>query len=206
MQKTHFGRDGTRPQQVPFYGILGCYYGLHMQRTTQRIILCAATIELLEAELTSLASLGRLLNATIPSGWPPGEYDRKAQEFFLERMREGFDQPAGWYSWYAIHPNAGSHTLIGAAGFIGPPDKEGLVQIGFSIHPHWQRLGFATELAAELVAFAFEHDSVRSIIGDTTRRNVASCKSLSRLGFLETEGNRSHEEVRFLLRRASAPV
>jgi hypothetical protein len=20
MQKTHFGRDGTRPQQVPFYG------------------------------------------------------------------------------------------------------------------------------------------------------------------------------------------
>jgi ribosomal-protein-alanine N-acetyltransferase len=135
-----------------------------MQRTTQRIILCAATIELLEAELTSLASLGRLLNATIPSGWPPGEYDRKAQEFFLERMREGFDQPAGWYSWYAIHPNAGSHTLIGAAGFIGPPDKEGLVQIGFSIHPHWQRLGFATELAAELVAFAFEHDSVRSII------------------------------------------
>jgi [ribosomal protein S5]-alanine N-acetyltransferase len=177
-----------------------------MQRTTQRLLLQAATIDLAQAELTSLEVFGALINATIPSGWPPGEYDRSAQESFLERLRQGSNQVVGWYSWYAIHTNGASRTLIGAGGFIGPPDDSGFVEIGFSILPDWYGRGFATEMAVELIAFAFEHDRVRGIIGNTTRSNVASCRVFSHLGFVETESDPNREEVRFVLTKASAPA
>jgi ribosomal-protein-alanine N-acetyltransferase len=179
---------------------------LHMQRTTQRLLLQAATIDLAQAELTSLKAFGALINSTIPSGWPTGEYDRSAQESFLERLRQGSDQVVGWYSWYAIHTNGASRTLIGAGGFIGPPDDSGFVEIGFSILPDWYGRGFATEMAVELIAFAFEHDRVRGIIGNTTRSNVASCRVFSHLGFVETESDPNLEEVRFVLTKASAPA
>ena len=175
-----------------------------MQRITRRLILQAATIESVQAELSSLGMFGGLLNAIVPSGWPPGEYDRHAQEFFLEHLQQGTDQVQGWYSWYAIHSNGSTRTLIGAGGFLGPPDDKGFVEIGFSIHPDWYGQGFATEMVGELVAFAFEDRRVRGIVGNTTRWNAASCRVFAHLGF--EESGSAHDVVRFLLVRTSAPA
>ncbi len=172
-----------------------------MQRTTQRLILEAATVDLVQAELTSLTTFGTLINAAVPPGWPPGEYDRSAQLFFLERLKQGNDQISGWYSWYAIHISGPSRLLVGAGGFLGPPDDAGIVEVGFSIHPDSHGRGFATEMVRELIAFAFEHSRVRGIVGNTTRSNVASCKVFAHLGFVETESNPTREEVRFILIR-----
>jgi len=122
-----------------------------MQRITQRLVLQAATIELATAELSSTQSLETLLQANVPSGWPPGEYDRSAQEFFLDCLKRASDRDVGWYSWYALHGHPGARSLIGAGGFLGPPDESGLVEIGFSIHPNWTGRGFATEMVGELV-------------------------------------------------------
>ncbi len=174
-----------------------------MQRSTERLVLQAATIDLANAELSSLESLGTLLHAIVPAGWPPGEYDRSAQEFFLERLEQGAERALGWYSWYALHQNGESRTLIGAGGFLGPPDDNGLVEIGFSIHSDWRGRGLATEMASELVVFAFEDDRVRGIIGNTTRGNVASCKVFRHLGFVEAEPGPDPEAVRFVLTRQS---
>jgi ribosomal-protein-alanine N-acetyltransferase len=176
-----------------------------MQRTTKSLVLQTATIDLAKAELLSLESLGTLLHAIVPTGWPPGEYDRSAQEFFLERLQQKSERDTGWYSWYALHQQGDSRTLVGAGGFLGPPGDQGLVEIGFSIHHEWHGRGLATEMAAELVAFAFEDDRVRGVVGNTTRDNVASCKVFTHLGFIETEPGSDTHTVRFMLSRQSAP-
>ncbi|MGX9364520.1 hypothetical protein ACTVJH_00570 [Desulfoplanes sp. PS50] len=45
--------------------------------------------EIVSAELEAPEQLASLLNAEIETGWPPGEYDRDAQEFVRDRLQGG---------------------------------------------------------------------------------------------------------------------
>jgi len=145
----------------------------------------AATINHLLAELEDPERLASLLDAEVEHGWPPGEYDRDAQEFFRDRIQDGGIAVVGWYSWYAIR--RGDHkqrsVVVGAGGYFGPPNENGEVEIGFSIVSTWQRMGYATETAEFLVDRAFSDIRVCKVIAHTTHHNVASCKVLEKAGF-----------------------
>ena len=92
-----------------------------MKLSTNRLDLVAATLDHVLAELESNARLAALLIAKVDSAWPPGEYDRQAQEFFRGKLQEGGDATVGWYSWYVIlrGDSDESSVLVGAAGFLG---------------------------------------------------------------------------------------
>lgn len=126
-----------------------------------------------------------MLNAQVEPGWPPGEYDRDAQEFFRERLLEGGAAVIGWYSWYAIKRRDENQpgVLVGAGGYFGPPDENGTVEIGFSIMPAWQGLGYATELAEVLITHAFSDERVQKIIARTSLENIASRRVLEKCRF-----------------------
>jgi hypothetical protein len=64
--------------------------------TTPRLELVPATLELLEAELTSPEHLASGLGAVVPEGWTPGEYDRPATSYFRARLAE-HPEDVGWY-------------------------------------------------------------------------------------------------------------
>lgn len=64
------------------------------------------TLAHIEAELQGGQALGALLEVSVPSSWPPGEYDRDALEYFRGRLLTGGPSHLGWYSWYAIGCNA----------------------------------------------------------------------------------------------------
>ena len=151
---------------------------------TSRLDLLPATVPRLEAELESDARLGLLLDAQVPYGWPPGEYDGPAIRYFLERLIENPDA-VGWYGWYALLRSSagGSRILVGAGGFFGPPNAEGLVEIGYSVLPAFEGRGFATELVRALVEHAFSDRRVRRIVAHTTKENIGSIKVLQRAGF-----------------------
>ncbi len=170
-----------------------------MHRTTPRLLLRPATVTLAETELTSLTAFAGLLGAAVPPGWPPGEYDRSAQEYFLRLLRQNGEPFPGWYSWYAIA--LAPKVLVGAGGFLGPPDNEGSVEIGFSVHPDWAGQGFATEMVRELVAFAFEHPEVRRIVGNTTRSNTGACRVFEHAGFSPDHQFAQAPELRYVLAR-----
>jgi len=53
-----------------------------MRIETHRLTLIPQTLEHLRIELEEPGRLGVMLNARVPPGWPPGEYDRDAMEFF----------------------------------------------------------------------------------------------------------------------------
>ncbi|NPU83948.1 MAG: GNAT family N-acetyltransferase [Syntrophaceae bacterium] len=160
----------------------------------------AATPDLLAAEGESPERLASLLKARVEPGWPPGEYDRDAREYFRERLEEGGAGAAGWYVWYALQrgETGGPAVLVGAGGYFGPPGDDGSVEIGFSVMPAWRELGYATEMAGMLVGHAFADGRVQKVVAHASPGNPTSCRVLEKCGFSlvsrdETSGNNRFE-------------
>jgi RimJ/RimL family protein N-acetyltransferase len=74
-------------------------------------------------------------------------------------------------------------TFIGNAGFKGPPDGEGSVEIAYRIEPAYQGRGFATEAAQGLVNFASRDSRVSVIRAHTLPTGRASIRVLEKCGF-----------------------
>jgi RimJ/RimL family protein N-acetyltransferase len=87
-----------------------------------------------------------------------------------------------WVHGFAIvHPE--SQSVIGSVGFKGPPDAEGMVEIGYGIAPDFQGRGYATEAAMAGVEFAFACDRVRLVRAHTLPTANASTRVLTKCGF-----------------------
>jgi ribosomal-protein-alanine N-acetyltransferase len=76
-----------------------------------------------------------------------------------------------------------SGKVIGTAGFKGPPDDRGAVEIAYAIVPDYCGRGYATEAAAALVAFAFADSQVRLVRAHTLPTANASTRVLTKCGF-----------------------
>lgn len=171
---------------------------MHLQ-TSRDLSLVAATLLHILTELETPDQLSVLLNATVSSAWPTGEYDRDAMEFFRTCFEQGGDAVIGWYGWYAIRDADGEspRTLIGAGGYFGPPDADGTVEIGYSILPEWQRRGYASAMVDALVEHARALHNVARAIAHTTPENAASVAVLRRCGFLAAGAGRESGTIRF---------
>jgi RimJ/RimL family protein N-acetyltransferase len=165
---------------------------------TPRLLLLAASRALLTAELHKPQYFPVLLGAALPADWPPGEYDREAMHFFLDQLTAGGRTAAGWYGWYALRKatDDAPRTLIGAGGFMGPPDEAGTAEIGYSIAADWRQQGLATELVAGLVQQAAATGMVRQLLAHTETDNLASQQVLLRNDF-EPAGHAPDGRLRF---------
>lgn len=155
---------------------------------TPRLTLLAASRALLTAELHKPQYFPVLLGAALPTDWPPGEYDQEAMRYFLEQLTAGGRTAAGWYGWYAIHKatETSPKTLVGTGGFFGPPDANGVTEVGYSIAADWNGQGLATEMLDGLVRHAAETGMVRRLLAHTYPDNLASQRVLLRNGFQHT--------------------
>lgn len=122
-------------------------------------------------------------------------------EFFLSCFESGGEIVQGWYGWYAINtdPVIGERSLVGSGGYFGPPDCNGVVEIGYSVLPKWQRRGYATEIVNALVFHASSFENTKSIIAHTSPENEASKRVLISSGFRDAgvnDGNLRFEHVR----------
>ncbi len=169
---------------------------------TRRLDLIAATLDLVDAELKSHAALQDLLGADVPEDWPPGEYDRNAQEFLRTQLASGGPSRVGWLGWYAVTRDSDGRrdALVAGAGFLGPP-AEGRVEIGYSVVPAARGRGYATEIVRALVAFAFGHPGVDEVVAHTSDENVASTHILLRCGFSRVGPGAASGSVKYRARR-----
>ncbi len=76
-----------------------------------------------------------------------------------------------------------SNSVIGKAGFKGPPGEDGVVEIAYGVAPDHQGKGYATEAAQALVAFAWRSGRVRLVIAHTLPEPNASTRVLTKCGF-----------------------
>jgi RimJ/RimL family protein N-acetyltransferase len=133
------------------------------------------------AEINDRSEFARLLKALVPENWPP-ESARDAMPSFLDWL-DAAPQNVGWYCWYALGCDLGDErVLLGGGGFLGPP-QNGCVMMGYSVLPQFQRMGYATEMAAGLMSWAVDHPDVTHIIAETEWENPASVSVLKKLGF-----------------------
>ena len=176
----------------------------HVILRTPRLDLVAATLSHVDAELQSHSALALVLGATVPAEWPPGEYDRPAQEFFRRELLSGGASRVGWLTWYAVTRNAdgGRAALVAGAGFFGPP-ANGSVEIGYSVVPAARERGYATEVVRALVAHAFAHTAVDAVVAHTSDENVASTRVLLRCGFRRVGPGPDPGSVEYRTPRAS---
>jgi RimJ/RimL family protein N-acetyltransferase len=85
------------------------------------------------------------------------------------------------HGFFVVHRETG--TVIGSAGFKGPPDADGSVEIAYGIVPGFEGKGYATEAAAALVAFAFASEQVQVVRARTSPTANASTRVLTKCGF-----------------------
>jgi len=78
-------------------------------------------------------------------------------------------------------------AIIGTAGFKGPPDADGMVEIAYGIVPSFEGRGYATEAAMALVRFARETADVTLIRAHTLPEANASTRVLAKCGFRHTD-------------------
>ncbi|MBC5815483.1 MAG: GNAT family N-acetyltransferase [Candidatus Eremiobacteraeota bacterium] len=127
------------------------------------------------------------MRADVPNDWPPGEYDRGAIEFILNQLNANWPAMDGWSSWYGLLEGAPAEhpSLVGVAGYFGPPDEHGSVEIGYSVASRWRKLGFATEMVRGLLWRAAESGDVTSVQAHCLPGNDASIAVLVKSGFEE---------------------
>ncbi len=131
--------------------------------TSQRLRFCLKTTEDLQAEFSAMKPedraevsdewLALVANAPAANPWIHG--------FRIERRSDGSE--------------------VGACGFKGPP-VDGTVEVAYGIAPDQQGKGYATEAAAALVVFAFEHDDVTCVRAHTLPEVNASGSVLTKCG------------------------
>ncbi|KUN39553.1 acetyltransferase [Streptomyces olivochromogenes] len=90
---------------------------------------------------------------------------------------------AGWLSKVVIAEPEG--TVVGYAGFHGPPDEAGMVEIGYSVDPAQRRRGYARAILAALMRRAAADARVRTLRVTISPDNAASLATIAGFGFTE---------------------
>lgn len=155
------------------------------------------------ALLHSRQDLAATLQVRLPDGWP-----HFPEAFSLETYARLQADPAlrQWYGYFFIHPQ--TRALVGSGGFAGPPDADGVVEIGYEIAPEYQNRGFATIAAQALIRYAFSHDSVTAVIAHTLAETNASNSVLQKVGmmFEKAIDDPEHGSIwRWRVQRSEAP-
>ncbi|MGZ4128480.1 MAG: GNAT family N-acetyltransferase [Actinomycetota bacterium] len=129
-----------------------------------------------------------LLGAEVPESWPD-ETDGRHLRLWLDDMTT-VRRFAQWRA-RAIIPKGRTDWMIGHAGFHGPPDRKGMVEIGYTIFEPWRGRGYATEAAWCLMTFAATQGA-STLRASVSPDNAASLAVVRKLG-LEHVGEQMDE-------------
>lgn len=147
--------------------------------------LIPATLELLNAELQGPANLSAYIGARVPDNWPPHLYDEGTIRWTMGKLSEPHAENKWYVHYFVLQSESTSPDIvIGAGGYVGPPDASGAVELGYSILPEYQRKGFATEATAGLTRNAFLKPQVKRVVAHTLEGDPASSGVLLKNGFV----------------------
>ncbi len=76
-------------------------------------------------------------------------------------------------------------VAVGRAGYHGPPDPSGMVEIGYAVDPAHRRRGYARAALEALLQRAAREQQVHTVRVTISPDNVASQQLASQYGFIE---------------------
>jgi len=77
-------------------------------------------------------------------------------------------------------------VVVGHAGFHGPPDAAGMVEVAYSVDPACRRQGYATAMLRELLLRAANEPGVTTVRASISPDNAGSLATVARFGFIRT--------------------
>ncbi|HHG83109.1 MAG TPA: N-acetyltransferase [Bacteroidetes bacterium] len=145
---------------------------------TSSLKLIACDLKMLKTILNGRAAMAAALSVDVPENW---------SEFGTQPIQWTHDQLASepthlnWLTYLGIHKK--DQRLVSTCGYKGKPDAQGIVEIGYEVHPDYRLKGLATEIAQALVGHAFSQPKVKQVIAHTLAKKNESSSVLQKAGF-----------------------
>jgi RimJ/RimL family protein N-acetyltransferase len=99
---------------------------------------------------------------------------------------------AAWVTGVVWDPER--RLAVGRAGYHGPPDGDGMVEVGYSIDPQFRRQGYARAALRALLARATAEPDVRTFRATISPDNVASRDLVLAHGLVEVGEQEDDED------------
>jgi RimJ/RimL family protein N-acetyltransferase len=148
---------------------------------TARLTLLPCTPEQLLALIDRPEDFERLVGLPAADGLHGFYTSTDVSRDWLDMLRS-CSGPDPWrHGFFVVHRD--TRSVIGSAGFKGPPDSAGMVEIAYGIVPGFAGHGYATEAAAELVRFAFASAGIQLVRAHTRPVANTSTRVLAKCGF-----------------------
>src|SRR4051812_39256397 len=102
------------------------------------------------------------------------------------RCRQVAQDPAvaGWVTGIIFDERRG--VAVGRAGYHGPPDEDGMVEIGYAVDPEFRRQGYARAALLALLERAAGDPQIHTVRVTISPDNVASFELAQQFGFVKT--------------------
>ena len=84
------------------------------------------------------------------------------------------------------------NKMVGDLCFVGEPNTEGEVEIGYGTYEEFRKRGFMTEAVAGIIKWAEKQPNIRSIIASTDKSNIDSYSILERNNFIISGESETH--------------
>ena len=150
---------------------------LRLRLRTQRLTLVPFTLEFIDA-LERRDDAEELIGAAIPDDWPDEELGG------LLSLYAGWlrDDPSvvGYGPWVVVA--RGDRIVVGSAGFVGKPDVDGTIELGFGTHTDYRNRGYASEAARALIDWGLAQPGVERVIAKCDPNNYPSVRVLEKIG------------------------
>ncbi len=167
---------------------------------TPRLLLQAASEDVLYAELERAAQFGAMLGAEVPTDWPPDpNYDDNAIRYVIEMQERNPDARAWGFRYFVLKQEP--RRLAGAGGYAAPA-ANGEIEIGYSITPSLRRQGLASEAVLALTSRAFRALDIERVIAHTLPDVAASIGVLEKCGFRLVGAGKEAPTVCYAMTRA----
>lgn len=149
--------------------------------TTARFDLVPAAPRLVLALVESAEAFGAMWGVTAAPGLRDMYLSPDVSSAWLDSLRQATDVDPWRHGFFVVIRT--SRLAIGGAGFKGPVDAGGVVEIAYGLVPGYRGRGLATEVAQGLMTFARSEPAVRRFRAHTLAGNAASHRVLEKSGF-----------------------
>jgi RimJ/RimL family protein N-acetyltransferase len=135
-------------------------------------------VELVALDAATLRALAEgdlaAANRTAPVALTPYLAGSECQGVWRIRAEQVVSDPAsaGWVTRIVWDPDRG--VAVGRAGYHGPPDEHGMVEVGYSVDPGFRRRGYARAALRALLERAGREPGVTTVRASISPGNVAS--------------------------------
>ncbi|MBB5624082.1 RimJ/RimL family protein N-acetyltransferase [Pedobacter cryoconitis] len=153
--------------------------------TTERLIIKPLTLKQLQKYILADGSLEEEFQTHYIPRTITFELQEAIEQTIIPKLNDSKYDYLYTTLWIIIA--ADSNHLIGDLCFIGEPNEEGEIEIGYGIYESFREKGYMKEAINGMIQWASEQHQVKSIIAHTTKFNQASFILLQKNNFVKID-------------------